>query len=485
MQNAIEHQRAYKRLVADGKTFSTSVLGVSLRKYQLEPVEALLRAVMGHCGGTYVLQFARQAGKDEALAHLIARLMLLYNRQGGSIVLAAPSAGQSSISKQRLRDRLNGSRLLSGLWQPQGQYSLALGNASATFLTAAEAANPRGWTASLLLVGNEAQDIDSDVWDSRFSPMTASTNAPTLFLGTPWRSDSVLARARKQAMAEEVADGTQHCFMVDWQQVADELPPYRKHVEARAANLGWQHPFMQTEYCLKELDNQGGMFDPHRIGQMHGEHARQMGGPDNGTEKKTYALLVDVAGEAEAEEAEIRSANPRKDSTALTVVEVDVSGPLPVYKVVDRREWLGIHHSALADTLVDLVENVWHAAYMVIDATGVGAGLASFLSARMPGKVQPFIFGSASKSALGWNFLGLVESGRYKDYADDNQPSTLKFWQQVGAAQFEILKGPGKLMRWSVLDPLLHDDLLISAALVAELDRLDLKPRVARQRGYN
>lgn len=472
---------ALQRALADAKTFSASVIGVPLRKYQIEPVEAILGAVVARLGGTYVLEFARQSGKDEALAHLLARLMLLFNKQGGSIVLAAPSAGQSSVSKQRLRDRLAGSRMLAPLWQPQGIYSLALGKATSTFLTANSAANPRGWTASLLLVANEAQDIDADVWASRFTPMTASTNAPTLYLGTPWRSDSVLSRARRQAVKEQEADGTQHCFMVDWQRVGDELPPYRRHVEARAAELGWQHPFMQTEYMLHELDNSGGMFDQHRQAQMRGQHVRR----HNGEEGKVYALLVDVAGEAEAEEAEIRSANPRKDSTALTVVEVDTSGPLPEYRVIDRREWLGVKHTALADTLCDLATNVWHAAHIIIDATGVGAGLSSMIASRLPGKLTPFIFGSASKSKLGWDFLGLVESGRYKDYADDGQQDTRKFWQQVAACQFEVMSGPGKLMRWSVLDALLHDDLLISAALVAELDKLDFRPRLAHARGYN
>jgi hypothetical protein len=502
---------AMRQALGDMGAFSRGVVGVGLREYQLAPLRAVLDAIQMRAGGTYVVEFARQAGKDEAVAQLLAYLLLRYKNVGGKVVMAAPTAGQVAISRQRLRERLD-NRFTAGLWRVQGAYSLALGKASATFLTAQPSANVRGHTASLLLCVNEAQDVDREVFEARLAPMTASTNAPHLFMGTPWRSDSLLAWARQQAVNEEQAEGRPHVFLVDWQQVAAEVGYYRQHVERRAAQLGWQHPFIQTEYCLKELDGSGGMFDAHRRAQMQGEHQRQhqpatplpSGGAGGGFEPRfayphptspaggggnqspafAYALLLDVAGEAEAEEWEIRAANPRKDSTALTVVAVDSSGALPVYRVLDRREWLGTKHTALYDTLLDLAENVWHAAAVVVDATGIGAGLASFLQAKLGKRLRPFLFNATSKSRLGWDFLALVESGRFKDYADDHQPDTRRFWQQVAACQFEVLPGPGKLMRWRVPDPAVHDDLLISATLVAALDSFDFRPRVARTREY-
>jgi hypothetical protein len=53
------------------------------------------------------------------------------------------------------------------------------------------------------------------------------------------------------------------------------------------------------------------------------------------------------------------------------------------------------------------------------------------------------------------------------------------FFLQAQHCQYQVLPGPGKVLRWSVPDgfrdpesgELLHDDLLISAALVAVLDR--------------
>ena len=150
--------------------------------------------------------------------------------------------------------------------------------------------------------------------------------------------------------------------------------------------------------------------------------------------------------------------------------------------MVDRRLWVGTPHPQLYATIADLARHVWQARWLVVDATGVGAGLAGFLQQAMPGKVVPFVFSAQSKSQLGWDFLGLVESGRYKEYAEDAEPDTGLFWAQVEACNSQVSDAPNRLLRWSVQDPHTHDDLLISASLCAVLDRLDWRPRVARGR---
>jgi hypothetical protein len=75
-----------------------------------------------------------------------------------------------------------------------------------------------------------------------------------------------------------------------------------------------------------------------------------------------------------------------------------------------------------------------------VDATGVGAGLASFLQSTVKERVIPVTFSPKVKSELGWNFLAIVETGRYQDYAqgvgvDDGKPDTRQFWYKVEACQ--------------------------------------------------
>ena len=205
-------------------------------------------------------------------------------------------------------------------------------------------------------------------------------------------------------------------------------------------------------------------------------------------EGKLYAMTLDLAGEDEAiiadpeDMGEKDLSNPKRDSTALTVFEVDletINDPLinkPTYRVVFRKEWTGTKHSFLYGSIKSIAE-LFDTRFLVVDATGVGAGMTSFLAASLGDKVIPFDFNLTTKSALLWDFLGIIDSGRFKDHKD----SAGAFWEQVEFCQFEILPGPQKRVKWGVPDgtrnpatgELVHDDQLISAALVSVLDAQD------------
>lgn len=300
--------------------------------------------------------------------------------------------------------------------------------------------------------------------------------------------------------------------MFDATAVGAEVPEYGAYVEKQVTKLGRSHPLIKTQYFLEEIDAEGGMFPPARRLLMQGTHVGREA-PDIGAGSfcPVYAMLVDVAGEAEdagrdvSGGASLREQDPRKDSTALTIVQVDLSTlsdlviRAPTYKVVQRRLWTGTKHAALYGE-IKAIADAWGVRYLVIDATGVGAGLASFLDKALPGKVIPFVFSAKSKSDLGYGFLAVVDSGRFKDWS--NEPKDQKtqnsqtfgtfgpfgsfdhfalrsqFERELDACEYEIAEGPQKLMHWGVAanarDPetgeILHDDLLISAALCSVLD---------------
>ncbi|MGI8404091.1 MAG: hypothetical protein ACR2OE_04885 [Thermomicrobiales bacterium] len=484
-----------RRIVTDPGAFSDVLLpDKRLRPYQRDPARAIVESIVHRRGDQFAVVFSRQAGKDEMLAQLLAMLLLRYSQRGGSIVVAAPTyRPQAALSRDRLRDCLLANPLTGPMMTCRDGYTIAVGRATARFLSASPGANARGQTADLLLVANEAQDIDPDVWDAVFDPMAASTNATTLFMGTVWSATTLLARQTRHLRALEATDGRSRVFFVPWQQVALEIPAYGDRVRARIAQLGAEHPFVRTEYFLQELDGEGGLFPPQRIAQMQGDHPRQL----RATPGKRYALLLDVAGEEESggDQAVFAAGSgigsERRDSTALTVVEVVLDAHddgRARYRVVDRRIWTGVRHTALHDQLVDLARTVWKASWIVVDATGIGAGLASFLQASLcrrkiaaesPVQVIPFVFTSASKSKLGWDFLGLIDAGRFKEYMHDDDEVTRLYHAQLRATTFEVMNGPGNVLRWSVPARDGHDDLVISAALCAVLDTIDARPRIA------
>lgn len=469
-------------LLEDIARFSAAVWpDKALRPYQVPPARAIVTAVERRDGATIAVVFSRQAGKDEALAQVLAFLLIRYQFEGGEIVVALPSlVPQGQISRQRLLDRLEEARPFVSAVDEAGMV-VRVGKASVRYMSASPTAQARGATASLLLVANESQDIEPDIWDARFEPMGASVNSPTVYLGTVWTAMTLLARA--MAIAKQAG----LLFLADWVEVAKSIPAYGARVRARIAALGENHPFVRTEYRLLPLDGDGLLFTAARQAQMRGAHPRQ----HTPTVGCTYAFLVDVAGEDEERTGSIHHAaseTQRRDSTVLTIVEIGASAiapapgttPLPIYRVIDRQTWIGANHTALAATIVDLARRVWRPARVVVDATGIGHGLSAMLRAALGEQaVLPFVFNATTKSDLGWKFIAAIETGRYQEYADDQAQDTRLFWQQVAACAFTVQSGPGKLMHWSVPSPTLHDDLLLSAALCAALDEIDLRPRIA------
>jgi hypothetical protein len=464
--------------------FSRAVTRLPLRPYQVTPARAILDSILRGRGDSFAVMMCRQAGKNELSAQLEAYVMNLYQRKGGGLVKASPTFKPQTINSiLRLCDRLD-NPWNKGRWRRREGYIVELGKARAFFFSAEPNASVVGGTASLLLECDEAQDVQENKWDKDFEPMTAATNATRVFYGTAWTSDTLLAKTIAHLRELESADGRRRVFTYDADHVGELVPDYREHVRTRVAKLGRNHPLIRTQYYLETIDGAGGLFPGQRRALMRGNHQRYHE-PRPG---HRYVLLVDVGGEDEAAGNAVNRRspsggrtlleNPRRDATALTVVEVVLTtGELPVYHVADRHHYVGVKHTSLYQRIVALARH-WMPTYVLVDATGVGAGLASFLSRQLGEQVVAVTFSSKLKSDLGWAFVGVVETGRFQDYADDGEPDTRQFWYEVSRCDYRVRPGPGRQIAWGVwempaYDGLIargHDDLLISASMCALLD---------------
>jgi hypothetical protein len=454
------------RTLTDIDLFSRRILGHPLRRYQAPIAYAILDSILRGKGLSLAVMLPRQSGKNEISAQLEAFMLNLHRARGGSIVKAAPTfRPQALTSMQRLEAMC--SRLPGKPAVRDGGNSLRLGRSRASFYSAGETANVVGATADILLEGDEAQDIEAAKWQKDFRPMAASCNATSILWGTAWTSDTLLAASIAQLQGLERSDGIRRVFTVSWQEVAAEVPAYGRYVRSEISRLGEAHPLIRTQYLLQELVGNGGMFPPSTQALMRGSHPRRRAPDSNGE----YLLCVDVAGPAE-DAGRLTVSNPRQDATVLTVFMVErppAAPALPRYHVLDRYLWLGRPHAELYGAILRLSE-LWSAGRVVVDATGCGAGLSSFLQSTLGARLRPFIFSEKSKSELGWAFLGICGSGRFQDYADDGAPEYAQFWREVAAARHEVSAGAGRTMRWGVPDPLVHDDCLLSAALCAVLE---------------
>ncbi len=112
------------------------------------------------------------------------------------------------------------------------------------------------------------------------------------------------------------------------------------------------------------------------------------------------------------------SKNPGRDAVTLTISSVDLSQlqtlQAPIFRAVHREQWTGRNHIAVFGKLMALADR-WKPLYIVMDATGVGEGLWAMLDHRYPSKVIPVKFTAQKKSDIGYHFLGIIETGRFRD----------------------------------------------------------------------
>jgi hypothetical protein len=455
--------RALRDTASDIATFSAIVLGRPLRPYQVTIVRAIMEGIRTGKSQTYSVMMARQMGKNELSAHLEAYLLNLHRRSGGALIKAAPTLRpQAQISQRRLQQILD-NPLNRGRWQAR-QGAIELGRARAQFLSGQPTSNVVGATADLLLELDEAQDLDEDKIQREFRPMASSTNAPIVLYGTAWNTTNPLERQKQVNLDLERRDGLQRHFEYDWQALAALSPPYRAFVEAEIARLGLDHPLIRTQYRLLPLEDAGRLFSPATRALLQGSHERLSAGQPG----EIYVAGVDVAGQdADAIPGLLATgaAVGGRDSTVVTIARLRWNEERePAIDVVQHVAWSGADYPTQHHMLSHLLGTVFPCTQVAIDATGLGAGVASWLSSNLGGSVvESFVFSAASKSRLGFTLLGLAGTGRCRLYRPDGSTDAARWQQEIAAARYEV--AANEQMRFYVPAAEGHDDYLMSLAL--------------------
>jgi hypothetical protein len=436
-----------------------------LRPYQREAASAILDSVFGRKGLTFSIEMARQGGKNELSAQLELLLLTCYMAQPQNLVKCSPTfKPQTVISMMRLRDRLNDAGF-SGIWTSELGYIIRLGNARAIFLSADESANVVGNTAHILLEIDEAQDVSQEKYSKEFKPMGATTNVTTVHYGTTWDDSTLLEEVKQSNLELERQDGIRRHFRYDWEEIADYNPDYRAYVEAERERLGENHPLFLTQYRLLPLQGGGGFLSRQQLAQLSGEHGRKR----HAERGKIYVAGIDLAGEAEGDS--FTDAKPQRDSTVVTIGELDFSVcddilKQPRIKVVEHYRWTGQKHAELYPRLVDILKSVWKCRRIVVDATGLGQPVSSFLRKALGSRVSAFTFTAKTKSELGFKLLAVINSGRLKVYAREASDESREFWKEMERAKCHYR--PSQTINFYVSASEGHDDFLMSLALLVE-----------------
>ncbi len=355
-----------------------------------------------------------------------------------------------------------------------------MGAARQVFLSAEETSSVVGHTADILLEIDESQDVSKDKYTKEFRPMASSTNATTVHYGTTW-DDSTLLEEIKQSNRELEKTGRRYtAFPLDWQEVSKYNPDYMSFVESERARLGEDHPLFLSQYALLPIRTGGGFFSRSQIGQLQGEHVRLRA---RASKERIYVAGIDLAGEAEITE-ELELTVRGRDATVITVA--DVSFPSdggavkePTIRIVEHYRWVGQKHPDLYCRMIDLLRNTWGCSRIVVDATGIGEAVASFLVKALGSRVVPFKFSQVSKSSLGFNLLAAINSGRLKLYRADGSDEYKELMFELERAR--SVYRPNQTINFFVDPSEGHDDYLMSLALCIHAAK-DSHPRVATGR---
>jgi hypothetical protein len=453
----------------------------ALRPYQQEIARAVLASALHGRGLSFSVLIARQGGKNELSAQVELALLLANHRRAADAVKCAPTfTPQCRISLRRLWQRLvatglGGRRAAAVI---EGGSAVRLGAARQSFLSAEPGAHVVGHSAEPLLEVDEAQDVDPEKFAKDFLPMGATTNATVVYYGTAWDESCLLAQARERHRELERRDGVRRHFEVDWQEVARHNPAYARYVAAERDRLGEEHPLFQTQYLLRTLPGAGRLFSPTALALLRGDHPRLEGRAAVDPPGVDYAGGLDVGGEA-------LQPGRDADSTVLTIGRV-LPPPAaslvqePAIEVVRAYTWQGAGHAALAGALAALVRDRWRLRRLVVDATGVGEGLAASLAALPRGpEVVRLRLSAERKSQLGYALQAAAGSGRLRLYAGDGSAEFRGLWHQLESARARLR--PNRLLAFDVDPADGHDDFLLSLALLVEA-ATGLTPLVATGR---
>lgn len=308
--------------------------------------------------------------------------------------------------------------------------------------------------------------------------MAAAANATTVIYGTARTPDTVVERQRDANEARTATDGRQRNFIYDWTVGAAHNAAYDRFVASEIERLGAGHPLIRTQYLLQALDGHTNLFTPESRLLLRGSHAR-VTDPATLNDQASYIAGIDVGGgvEVPTDGPHVGDTDPsdKRDRTAVTIAEVsDTSGGgHPATRTVETYWWTGEPLHEQCDRLIQLMRETRRCRKVVVDASGLGADLASRpLRTLGPTVVEPYVFTVATKSRPTDHLLAHVSGRRLQTWTESGPhptPEAAEFRSQVTRVR-PVLRA-GHQIGFTAPKTTGHDDFVTSLALVSRASR--------------
>ena len=458
------------------------ISGHPLRKYQQPFARRCFESLIINDGATITALFARQTGKSETVANVIATCMIMLPKlarvfpdlldkfkEGVWVGAFAPVDEQADTLFGRIVARLTSDTATAILADPEINDKVigkgrTVGLKNCGSLVRKTTAHPRatieGRSYHIILI-DECQGADDRVVNKSIGPMGAAYNATMVFTGTPTYTKNVFyntIQSNKRALTRRGSGRCNH-FEVDWKEAARENANYRKFVNKEMLRMGEDSDEFKLSYRLMWLLDKG-MFATSEKLDACGDISMQS--VMHAWPHSPVVVGIDPA--------------RKQDKTVVTVVWVDWDHPDELgyyhHRVLNWLDLEGVDWETQYYRIVEFLANyrVWKVG---VDVGGVGDAVASRLKLLMPGTEVVELGSSQSEQSIRWKYLRELVDRRQIVWPAGAKVRRLKMWRRFRQEMEDLellFKGPYMLAEApSVRDA--HDDFADSLAMACVLTK--------------
>ena len=478
------------RLIDKMLQFLVVLVGHDLHPYQKPLARRIMESVIIGDGNTITALAARQSGKSETVADVVAVLMILLPRlakiypdllgkfkDGIWVGLFAPTEGQAETLFGRTVTRLTSERALEVLGDPEIDDSAAriggvtkmirLKNSGSTITMMT--ANPRAKIESKsfhLVVIDECQEADDFIVNKSISPMMAYYAGTMVKTGTPTTNKNNFYNSIQVNKRQQTNRGKrQNHFQWDWKEVSKINPDYQKFIKQEILKIGEDSDEFQMSYNCKWLLDRGMFITSTALDEL-GDTSQEV--------VKVWHKTPVVVGIDPAR---------KMDSTVVTVVWVDWDRP-DEFGYYDHRvlNWLEIQGDDWEEQYFQIVNFLSNYDVLAIgvDSNGVGDAVAQRLKILMPRAEVIALTSSQSEQSKRFKHLQALLQRQMLSYPSHAKTRRLRIWKRFYQQMTDVeVKYKGANFTVAAPDETYaHDDFVDSLSIACSMTQDLVMPTI-------
>jgi hypothetical protein len=431
---------------------------------------------------------ARQSGKSETIATVLAGVMVLFPKlartfpllekfkRGVWIGVFAPVDEQADIVFGRIVTRLTSDIAVKMLLDPEIDESVE-GKAKKVTLKGGsycrrQTANPRAKIEGAsyhVIVIDECQDADEGVIRKSIHPMLSFYAGTIVKIGTPGYHKGDFYKAinlNKRRQTSSRRGARQNHFEFDYRTVCKYNANYAKFIAKEKIRHGEDSEFFQMSYALKWMLDRGMLITEDDLDYLADPSMQLV----RGWHRSPCVVGIDPA--------------RVKDSTVVTVMWVDWEFPDPAgFREHRILNWLEIQNTAWEEQYFEIMDflDPYLISHVGVDAQGMGSAVADRMARLMGSRCEVIPYSSDSKNqSERWKHLIELMQRKMFVYPGHSKARRTRVWrrfrQQMADAE-KVMKGQYMLVE-APNEREAHEDYVDSAALACACTMMGTVPVV-------